>query len=289
MPDQHRKFFAQLPYVLVGSVDGRGRPWASVLAGEPGFLRSPDPRRLDVAARPIEGDPLADGLRPGAPLGVLGIDLATRRRNRMNGHVSAVDGHGFSVHVDQAVGNCPQYIQRRDHVLACDRRDARPRAQAAFTVLDADAQARIAAADTLFVATYAPAAADEAARGADVSHRGGRSGFVRVEDERTLLIPDFSGNRFFMTLGNIALNPVAGLLFVDFECGDVLTLTGRADIVWDGEAVAGFEGAERAWRFRLDTGRCLRDALPLRWVLGEPSPQSMRTGTWTGVRRREAE
>jgi len=290
MPDQHREFFGQLPFVLVGSVDGGGRPWASVLVGEPGFMRSPDPRRLDVAARPIAGDPLADGLQLGAPLGFLGIELTTRRRNRVNGHVSARDEHGFSVRVDQTVGNCPQYIQGRDYEFARDWRDVRPRAHKAFTALDAEAQAHIAAADTLFVATHAPAAAGGAARGADVSHRGGRGGFVKVEDERTLLIPDFTGNLFFMTLGNIALNPVAGLLFIDFESGDVLTLTGRAEIVWESEELGAFEGAERAWRFHLDTGLRLSDALPLRWAFRDYSANSLLTGTWTeAARRRVAE
>jgi len=290
MPDQHRQFFGQLPFVLAGSVDAMGRPWASVLVGEPGFMRSPDPRRLDIAARPIEGDSLADGLRLGAPLGLLGIELATRRRNRANGHVSAIDAHGFSVHVDQSVGNCPQYIQGRDHVFARDWRDVRPRAREAVTALDAEAQAHITAADTLFVATHAPAAAGDPARGADVSHRGGRSGFVKVEDERTLLIPDFTGNLFFMTLGNIALNPRAGLLFIDFERGDLLTLTGRAEIVWEGAELAAFDGAERAWRFHLDTGLRLRDALPLRWAFRDYSANSLLTGTWTeAARRREAD
>lgn len=290
LPEQFRQFFEQLPFVLVGSVDGLGRPWASVLVGEPGFMCSSDPRRLDIAARPIDGDPLAEGLRTGAPLGFLGIELSTRRRNRMNGHVSAREGDGFSVRVDQTVGNCPQYIQGRDYGFVRDSRDVRPRRREAFTTLDADAQAHIAAADTLFVATYAPAAAGEAARGADVSHRGGRGGFVKIEDERTLLIPDFAGNLFFMTLGNIALNPVAGLLFIDFERGDVLTLTGRAEIVWEDEAISDFEGAERAWRFHLDSGLRLRDALPLRWILRDFSPNSLLTGTWSdAARRREAE
>ena len=289
MPDQHREFFGQLPFVLVGSVDALGRPWASVLVGEPGFVRSPDPRRLDIAARPIEGDPLAKRLRLGAPLGFLGIEPITRRRNRVNGHVSGQDEHGFSVSVDQSFGNCPQYIQGRDYGFARDARDVRPRAREVLAAFDADAQAHITAADTLFVATHAAAAKGEAARGADVSHRGGRSGFVKIEDERTLLIPDFTGNLFFMTLGNIALNPVAGLLFIDFERGDLLTLTGRAEIVWEGEELVGFEGAERAWRFHLETGLRLRDALPLRWAFRDYSANSLMTGTWIeAARRREA-
>src|SRR5258708_15010806 len=115
MPDQHRAFFARLPFLLVGSVDREGSPWASLLAGKPGFADSPDPRTLTIAARPIPGDPLETVLVPDAKLGVLGIELPTRRRNRMNGRIVASSDTGFSVAVDQSFGNCPQYIQRRDY------------------------------------------------------------------------------------------------------------------------------------------------------------------------------
>ena len=114
MPEQHQQFYAQLPFVLVGSVDPAARPWASVLVGEPGFMQARDEHTLDIHARPVPGDPLADGIRPGAPLGFLGIELDTRRRNRMNGHVASAHALGFTVHVDQTVGNCPQYIQGRE-------------------------------------------------------------------------------------------------------------------------------------------------------------------------------
>src|SRR6185369_3719115 len=117
MTEQHRDFFAELPFLVVGSIGTGGMPAASLLAGPPGFIASPDPRRLDIAAHPIPGDPLLDALKPGAPVGLLGIELWTRRRNRMNGRVIAADARGFSVAVDQSFGNCPQYIQRRDYLL----------------------------------------------------------------------------------------------------------------------------------------------------------------------------
>src|SRR5438067_1365118 len=96
MPDQHRRFFAQLPFLVVGSVDAEGFPWASLLAGAPGFASSPDPHTLVIAARPLPGDPLAGALALGARLGILGIELPTRRRNRMNGRVSAIDATSFT-------------------------------------------------------------------------------------------------------------------------------------------------------------------------------------------------
>jgi ferredoxin-NADP reductase/predicted pyridoxine 5'-phosphate oxidase superfamily flavin-nucleotide-binding protein len=293
MPEQHQRFFEQLPFMLVGSVDAAGRPWASVLAGQPGFVQAPGAKRLDFRVRPIPGDPLAEGLAPGAQLGFLGIELHTRRRNRVNGHVVALDAGGFSIEVDQSVGNCPQYIQGREFKWVHDAADLKPRGTEALRALDADARALIQRSDTLFIATQAPAAADGAdvatGRGADVSHRGGRPGFVKIEDDRTFLVPDFTGNFFFMTLGNLQLNPRAGVLFIDFETGDLLTLSGTAEVVWGGEDLKAFDGAERAWRFRVESGWRLREALPLRWAFRDFSPNATLTGTWAEAEaRREA-
>ncbi|ALV04943.1 pyridoxamine 5'-phosphate oxidase family protein [Roseateles depolymerans] len=277
MPAQHRQFYGQLPFIMVGSVDAQERPWASVLVGEPGFIESPDDHHLRFTARPVAGDPLAEGLHAGAPLGFLGIELHTRRRNRVNGVVSGVRPDGFDLDVEQTVGNCPQYIQGRDMHWVRDPQDLQPRQREALTQLDGPARALIGKADTLFIASHAPGA------GADVSHRGGRSGFVHIEDDRTFLVPDFLGNHLFMTFGNLAVNPRAGVLFIDFDTGEVLTLTGRAEVVWDGEllkSVAAFEGAERAWRFHVEAGWRLSEALPLRWRFRDWSPNSLITGTW---------
>jgi ferredoxin-NADP reductase/predicted pyridoxine 5'-phosphate oxidase superfamily flavin-nucleotide-binding protein len=283
MPEQHQRFFEQLPFMLAGSVDAAGRPWASMLVGQPGFVQAPDAKRLNFKVRPIPGDPLGEGLAMGSQLGFLGIELHTRRRNRVNGHVVAGDATGFSVEVDQSVGNCPQYIQGRDIQWVREADDLMPRATEPLSLLDADARTLIERSDTLFIATQAPAVGTpdvQTGRGTDVSHRGGRPGFVKIEDEHTFLVPDFTGNFFFMTLGNLQLNPRAGVLFVDFETGDLLTLTGTAEVVWGGDELKAFDGAERAWRFRIEAGWRLREALPLRWAFRELSPNSAITGTW---------
>jgi predicted pyridoxine 5'-phosphate oxidase superfamily flavin-nucleotide-binding protein len=284
MTEQHRDFFAELPFVILGSIDAEGMPWASLLAGPPGFVASPDPRRLDVAQRPIPGDPLEAARKPGAPIALLGIELWTRRRNRMNGHVIAADASSFSLAVDQSFGNCPQYIQRRDYLARRER--LVPRVDS-FAALDQDARALIARADTFFVASAAPTGETRATEagasgGVDVSHRGGRPGFVAIESDGALLVPDFSGNRFFNTLGNLMVNPKAGLLFPDFESGDLLQIGGTTEIIFDGPLLRRFRGAERLWRLRPLGGRWLRGALPLRFVLREFSPQSLRTGNWQG-------
>jgi uncharacterized protein len=279
MPDQHRNFFAMLPFLVAGSVDGQGRPWASILVGHPGFVHSPDPQSLRIAARPAFGDPLGANLAVGARLGLLGIQPETRRRNRANGTVTTVDERGFTLHVEQSFGNCPQYIQARKPVfVAAPSTAALPHpVRVEGAVLSSEAIALIAAADTCFIATAAPAS------GADVSHRGGKPGFVRVTEENgrtVLLFPDFSGNNYFNTLGNIAINPRAGLIFVDFATGAVLMVTGAAEILWDGPELASFAGALRLVRIRVAEGRAIADAMPLRWSAPEPAPALAATGAW---------
>lgn len=274
MPDEHRALFAKLPLLFVGSLDRQGRPWASVLAGAPGFVASPDARTLAIAALPAAHDPLAAALVPGAPVGLLGLELSTRRRNRMNGRVRAADGGGFVVDVDQSFGNCPKYIQARA-IVGRRGGTAAPAASPEGPRLSAGAAAIIAAADTCFIATAAGEAADGRAAGADVSHRGGAPGFVHMAEAagRTVLtLPDYRGNAFFNTLGNVLVNPRAALLFVDFASGATLAVTGAAEIVHDGPAVDASPGAERLLRLRVDEGVLAEGAIGFAWSAPEPSP-----------------
>ena len=244
MPDQHRAFFAALPFIVAATVD-EGWPAATLLSGPPGFVSAPDAHTLSVRAALSPSDPAHRAIRPGAAMGILGIDFATRRRNRENGIVSAVDGEGFSLAIEQSFGNCPQYIHVRE-VRAIENGPAPVRA---LDGLDAAARELVARADTFFVATAARTG--DPRGGADVSHRGGPAGFVRLEGD-TLSIPDYSGNRYFNTLGNLVSNPRAALLFPDFEKGGVLHVQGPAEIVWDGPEVRAAAGAERLWRVRVE-------------------------------------
>jgi predicted pyridoxine 5'-phosphate oxidase superfamily flavin-nucleotide-binding protein len=267
MPDQHREFFAELPFVIVGSLDAHRRPWASMLAGPPGFLRSPDPQTLAIEAVP--GDLLGVNLVVGAPVGLLGIQLETRRRNRMNGTVDALGDSGFTVRVGQSFGNCPQHIHPRAPVtLVAPIAAGAPRLEG--PLLSAAATALIRGADTFFIASASPAAeGGDPAEGVDVSHRGGQPGFVQVagEEGRTVLTwPDFMGNFLFNTLGNLVVNPRAGVLFVDFTSGGLLSLTGETEVVWDGPEVEAIKGAERLLRLRVTGGMWIEHAVPLRWA-----------------------
>ncbi|WP_170330636.1 FAD-binding oxidoreductase [Ruegeria arenilitoris] len=285
MPDQHREFFGKLPFIVLGSVDTDGWPWASMVSGRPGFVSSPNDRRLDVAIRPLEDDPLSAALQTGAPIGVVGVELSTRRRNRMNATVRHVNDDGFSLDVVQSFGNCPQYIQTHDVSFAREPGAdvTHPRSDR-FSTLDARAREMISTTNSFYVASSVNTSEHE---GVDVSHRGGRSGFVKVEGN-SLLVPDFSGNNFFNTLGNFLVNPRAGLLFPDYQTGDLLMLTGTVEVLGeDHPDIAAFYGAERGWRFELSHGLRIYDALPFRAAFQEFSPNSLMADNWQAVEARQ--
>ncbi len=277
MTEQHRHFFSQLPYLFLGSIDAAGWPLATLLTGHPGFVQSPDPVTLHIAALPDVGDPVAEALAADREIGILGIDFSTRRRNRANGRIQSLETGGITVAVNQSFGNCPQYIQQR--VVASSR--VEPAEGVSTPVesldhLDEAAQAAIEHADTFFVASRSRAGRG-AAYGADISHRGGLPGFVRVDGD-VLTIPDFRGNRYFNTLGNPVAEPRASLLFVDFEAGDLLQLQGSAEVDWKAAATEQIAGAERLWRFRVARAWRRKAGSPLRWSFVEYARTTLQTG-----------
>lgn len=283
MPEQHQAFFAQLPFVVAGSVDENADVWASIVSGKPGFLSAPTPTSLLMTNTVDINDPLHKTLKvTGSPIGLLGIELSTRRRNRLNVRVGEVIGDNkLSFNVDQSFGNCPQYIQTRDLTF---NRDALLKSNAVkkieFNTLDNDAADLIDNTDTFFVSSFITAKNNPKIEGVDVSHRGGMPGFVKREGN-TLTIPDYAGNNFFNTLGNFLLNPKAGLLFPDFNTGNVLMLTGSVEILWDGHPeLEGFIGADRGWKFTLTKGMWLKNVLPFSAKFNAYSPNTKMTGTW---------
>jgi predicted pyridoxine 5'-phosphate oxidase superfamily flavin-nucleotide-binding protein len=229
LPDAAREFLADQPMLIIASLDGDDVR-ADLLHGAPGFIDTPDEHTVHVAGRAFEG-----------PVGLLALEPATRRRMRVNGEATPT-ATGFAVSTGEVYSNCPKYIQRREI--------AGPAARGGERVTDREL---IEAADTFFVATAAHG-------GADASHRGGSPGFVTVEGDR-LSFPDYPGNNMYGTLGNLLANPRIGLLFLDWETGDTLQLTGAAAV--DRESRAVHVTVEQAIR--------TPNALPLRWVLLERS------------------
>jgi uncharacterized protein len=284
LTSQHQAFFAQLPFLVAASVDAHGYPAVTLLPGKPGFMHSPDPAWLQIDQTPDPSDPVAQGWQPGQSVGLLGIELHSRRRNRLNGILAATGAGALVVQVGQSFGNCPQYIQARGLEFVGDPSQPWAGTVESGTALDADASAMIATADTFYVGSYTDNG-ESGTRSVDASHRGGNPGFVRIIGNR-LSIPDFAGNLHFNTLGNFLVNPKAGLVFVDFDTGDMLQVSGDVVLDFDAAEVKTFQGAERLWH--LDVRRWVRrrGALPLRGDAGEASPNSLMTGSWQEAQAR---
>lgn len=266
------KFVAQQPMVVFGSVDDGQNVWASVMFGPLGFATAPDERKVefDLSHAGInEHDPFWKNIERNPRIGTLFLELATRRRLRINGKISRSSADRLLLDVAVCYPNCPKYIQRR-HIQFEDvgRSENAPSAIDGQS-LNREQAALIQASDTFFVASA------HAERGVDASHRGGPPGFVEVVDERTLRIPDYVGNSMFNTLGNLAVNPRAGLVFLDFERNRSLQLTGRVEILWDREDTAGRTGGtQRFWTFEIDRWRESETHAGLRWKFLDYSPHN---------------
>lgn len=288
--DQHREFYPLLPFAVLGAVDPEGNPWATLRAGRPGFVHAPDIHRLNVAVPRDPSDPAERGMDDGEGVSLLGLDPRTRRRNRVNGTIRRVTDTGFDITVVHSYGVCPRYIQLREPEFTREPGELSREPAIWNTTIDARARALIANADTLFVASYLDPDSADAPHGrqVDVSHRGGKTGFVRVGADGVLTVPEFPGNLFFNTLGNFMLNPRAGLVFCDFATGDLLQMTGTAEILLDSPEIATFQGAERLWRFTPQRVVLRPSALPLRLHFQPDgwSPNSLMTGSWEESDRR---
>jgi predicted pyridoxine 5'-phosphate oxidase superfamily flavin-nucleotide-binding protein len=266
-------FLARQPMVVAGSAATDGALWASVLFGEPGFLSAPDPRtvELDPHRMAVEArDPFWRNIQSDPRVGLLAIELSTRRRLRINGPLYPWPGTDrLRLDVVESYPNCPKYIQRR-HLKGLQKPADSVREVRQGTTLGEGEIHRIRRTDTLFVASAHP---DPVQGQLDASHRGGPPGFVEVLGDRTLRVPDYAGNSMFNTLGNLQLNPRAGLAFLDFEGGRTLQLTGRAEIRWDLDDPAGVTGGTRRfWDFHLDRWLELPVPVAMEWEFLEASP-----------------
>jgi uncharacterized protein len=264
IPPAAREFLNSQPLAVMATLDAARRVWASVLAGSPGFAQAMDERTLRINASMAPGDPLADNLLINDQVGLIIIDFETRRRMRLNGQAEVKSDGAIYVHARQVYSNCPKYIQARKWSQRTQS-PGRSSSEHATTGLTERQRQWIRGADTFFIAS------SHAEGGADASHRGGSPGFVQILDERRLIWPDYAGNAMFQTLGNLAVNPHAGLLFVDFENGNTLQLTGTGKIVWDKKRIAEFVGAERLVEFYIDETIELTGAIPSQWDFGDYS------------------
>ena len=265
IPALAQTFLRSQPMAVIGALGTDDRPWASMLTGKPGFMRIPDDETLSIDAHPAIGDPLGRRPSAGDHIGMVVIDFATRRRMRLNGRITSRSDGTILVHARQVYANCPKYIQARRWDWAAHADDETPKRRQARN-LTGKQQCLIGEADTFFIAS------SHKDGGADASHRGGNPGFVYVVNETKLIWPDYSGNGMFQTLGNLAVDPRAGLLFMNFNNGSTLQLTGRAEIVWDTDRIAAFPGAKRLIEYAIEEVVELTNAIPLGWEFINFSP-----------------
>lgn len=233
-------FVSEATFAALAARDRTGRLWTSPLLGTPGFLRATSPTTLEIDTALPGADPL-HGLSRGQLVGVIAIDFMARRRVRINGLLTSTDADRLTIDIDQAYGNCPQYIQQRRVRLEGRATDNRAPVYSGNTLRPADIHL-IEAADTFFLGTT------HATAGADASHRGGPAGFVRVTPDH-LWWPDYPGNNMFNSFGNLYTDPTAALLFMDFPAGIALQLSGSATLCWADPADGGADA---------QTGRSVR-------------------------------
>lgn len=263
IPEAAKYFISRQPFVFLASTDSRGRVWASFLTGQSGFAEALDDYTLKLEADSID-EVLVENLKTNDQLGLLAIEFETRRRMRVNGRAWVADGVIY-LQTEEVFSNCPKYIQSR----VWEKTENKSRAAEPVLIADeltASQMDFIRQADTFIIASR------HKARGADASHRGGIPGFVHIKDNKQLVFPDYSGNMMFQTLGNLALDPHCGLLFIDFADGRILQLTGTAKIIWDAARQREFAGAERVVEFELIQVRETVTEANLSWRFVDYSP-----------------
>jgi hypothetical protein len=268
IPPPAQEFIRSQRMVFAASVDAAGHVWCSALTGRPGFVTATDEKTVRLKPDAVVGDPLFENLKAHPEIGLLAIEFRTRRRMRLNGKAERMHDGSIVVKSEEVFSNCPKYIQVR--VPEDGYQNVTASSVVTSERLTPAQQLQISESDTFFIATFHPG------RGADVSHRGGQPGFVRVVDDNRIAFPDYSGNMMFQTLGNITANPHCGLLFINWQDGSVLQLTGQAHIVWDKEASAEFPGAERVIDYAIEAVIERKAAIPRPWRLIEYSPFNPR-------------
>ena len=255
-------------------LDAQGRPWATLLCSPTTTVL--DRESLRVTAAVPSGDPFAVALRgtAGAPAHTrffagVGVDFSNRRRNKLNGVVESAALRGETLELllrtSENMGNCPKYITVRK--LVPHARAAAPPAALGCT-LDAAARALLEVCSTVFVASRHLDEQNAADSDMGFNHRGGPPGFVRYYEDAGgaghLVLPDYSGNQLFQTLGNVQTDPLVGLVLLDFASGDALHVTGRARNLFGAEAEALMPRAATVTDIVLDAAVLMQRSLQLR-------------------------
>ncbi len=261
-------FLGRQRLIAVSIAGDDSQLWTSLWGGAPGFVRSDDGQRLEVSTSMAilsPHDPVRTRVLAGRDIGILAIELASRRRLRINGTIDT-GSSDLGVLVRESVGNCPKYIQRRQPTDVSSPESPVGSVERGRRLND-DTRALIERADTAFVGSVHPE------RGVDTSHRGGSPGFIAVVDAATLRMPDYPGNSLFMTFGNFAVDSRASLAVVDFDRGRLLALSGSARLEFDADDPHQLTGGTRRFStFSIREWVTFGMRPDVRWDLVETSP-----------------
>lgn len=290
----------QAPLLAVGTLDAQGRPWTAVWGGKPGFAAPLGSSMIGMKVDVDEvHDPVVqalcndksqgvDGgqLQRGAGKMISGLTMDLDRRNRIKLCGRLVAGSLVSkapsdpenspsvaqgqiqlvTKIDQSLGNCPKYLNRKDIQPSA----LSPKLISDSAALSSEATKLIAKADLFFMSS------SNGHSDMDTNHRGGHAGFVRVrqtsDSQHQILWPEYSGNRLYQTLGNLEVTPLAGLVFPDFDTGDVLYLTGQTRTLVGREANALLPRSNLAVELTVTRSLFVQQGLSFRGTPLEHSP-----------------
>lgn len=263
-------FLEKQALLFLSSANQAGEVWISALLGDPGFIQVPSKTELSVLLPYVfssKEDILFKNLKENPELGALVMDFSHRRRFRINGPAE-VDEAGIHLGVREAYGNCPKFIQRRV-IHAMNPFEEVEAEQSSGVELKESQKAWISEADTFFLGSRSLEGK------MDASHRGGKPGFVQILNGNTLRVPDYPGNSMYNSLGNMFEQPQAGLLFLDFEQGKTLQLTGKVELQMDQNSPEDLErsgGSGRFWTFQIEKWIETRNHHKVDWELIDYSP-----------------
>ncbi|GAA4886900.1 pyridoxamine 5'-phosphate oxidase family protein [Flaviramulus aquimarinus] len=264
------KFIENQSMVIISSVDSQQNVWISIVTGNNGFIEVEEHNKLSIDLNRVTSsklDILFKNLIENNSVGTLFIELASRRRYRINGDISITDDK-IRLTVVEAYPNCPKYIQQRK-IVSPTATETLGSKQKMGSILSEQLKDWISSSDTLFVGS-------QSSHGLmDASHRGGNPGFVQIPDEHIIKIPDYSGNSLYNTLGNFVQNANAGLLFIDFVENKTLQLTGKASILFDQNSEKDMEltgGTGRYWIFKISSWIITHNHNNTNWEFNSFSP-----------------
>lgn len=285
------------PTIAIGTIDSSGDVWCTLWGGDlpiaqqvaqGGILgiRVAVDASFDPVIQAIYGD--KQNGEPVRPVGkdvrmVSGLSILLEERDRVKffgmmiaGALQVDEGESNSqssseiaartgtaqlvVQVSQSLGNCPKYLNKKT-ITGCP--NSSPRLLSRSPVLTKEAIDHVHAADVFFIASRGP-------EDMDCNHRGGPPGFIRVEpqqdklDGSVLVWPEYGGNNLYQTLGNIMHDPSVGLVIPNIVTGDVLYLSGHAEVLVSRAAADIITKSKLAIRLKVKHARYVREGLMFR-------------------------